>query len=116
MDKACDNDTNSVSEGINEMSTEEKAAKYDTLKQEFSNLQNRFEGLAKILGSHGIDIGDTNLTPAQPSTSQQPSTEVPTPEIPTNYYPPQMQGPNSQTGDLFVPKQEPQSYGFFFFF
>jgi len=112
MDKISEDDPNlNESKGIGEMSTAEKAAKYDELKQEFSNLQNRFESLAKILGSHGIDIGDTNLAPAQPSTSQQPSTEVPVPEVPPSAYPPQSQVPNSHPGEQFVPKQEPQSYG-----
>jgi len=114
-EQVSEDDTNSSeSKVIEEMSTEEKAAKYDELKKDFSSLQNRFESLAKILGSHGIDIGDNNLAPAQPSTSQQPSTEAPTPEVPTNYFPPQIQGPNSHPGEQFVPKQEPQSYGWDF--
>ena len=86
-----------INEGQDEMSTEEKAVQYDVLKNEFSNLQGRFEGLAKILGSHGIDIGGESLQPAQPSTSQQ---AFPAPaDADPAYYPP-VQG-------YVVPKQEP---------
>ena len=102
-------ETGSKGKVTEEMSTEQKAANYDVLKQEFLNLQNRFEGLAKILGSHGIDVGENNLPNAQPSTSQQPSPETPTPEAPS-YYPPPVQAPNMHPGEQFVPKQEPQSY------
>merc|ERR1719470_282207 len=42
-------DENKPVDGTEDMSTEEKAVQYDVLKSEFSNLQNKFESLAKVL-------------------------------------------------------------------
>ena len=127
-----DEETKQV-DGVKDMPTEEKAVQYDVLKNEFSNLQNKFESLAKVLGSHGIDIGSE--TPAHPSTSNNSNPEGLQPIDPT-YNPPegpvqqQVQYPPEQSplsveavhkqeqpcgwpnpGEASVPKQEPHSYG-----
>merc|ERR1719309_800704 len=63
-----------------EMSTVDKANQYDELKGQFSALQNKFESLAKILGNHGINVGDaikpsqTNDTLMENKSSDQNST------------------------------------------
>jgi len=129
-----DDEEKPVINGTEDMSTEEKAVQYDVLKNEFSNLQNKFESLAKVLGSHGIDIGSE--APAQPSTSNISTPEGLQPTNPT-YHPPegpvqqQVQYPPEQghlsteanldkreqpygwlnPGEACAPKQEPQSYG-----
>jgi len=91
------------------MSTEDKAAHYDVLKQEFSNLQSRFESLAKVLGSHGIDVGE-NHVPTLPSPTEQPNSELPSSEV-SSYFSHPTQQSNSHHGVDMTPKQEPHSYG-----
>jgi len=116
-------ETKSV-DGQEELSKEEKAVQYDVLKSEFSALQNKFESLAKVLGSHGIDVGDESAT-AQPTTSQLPTPDDIQPETPSYtysqasgpvqqkvVYPPGPPAEESKKPEEFVaPKQEPQPYG-----
>jgi len=87
-----------------ELSTEEKAVQYDVLKCEFSALQNKFESLAKVLGSHGIDVGDESVTP-QPTTSQPPMPDDSQPETPS------YSQSSIKPEEFVAPKQEPQPYG-----
>jgi len=109
-------------DGQEELSTEEKAVQYDVLKSEFSALQTKFESLAKVLGSHGIDVGDESAT-AQPTTSQPPMPDDSPSETPSYspssrpvqqkvVYPPGPTAEQSIKPEEFVgPKQEPQPYG-----